>query len=155
MSLDLEEKLVREFFLSKRNRILDAQVSLGLKASGLSARLLTTRESGNVFQLVDEAGYFEQQEFGLAPGNAPSVQAIYDWLAFKKYGFDWKDDEERISMAFAIQESIEKRGTYTYRTKPTRVLQDTLNEDDINDLTARLSNERVNQILTDVQRIFN
>lgn len=152
---EVESILVEDFFLRKQQAIIDAQSEKGLRASGVSASMLTVTQSGNITQLIDRAGYFEFQEFGRAPGKVPSWKVFYDWLAFKKYGKDWKDEAERKSMAWAILVNIKKKGTYLFRSRTqSGVLTEAINTENLDELKSQLAKARMTQILTDVQRIF-
>ncbi len=149
------QDIVSDFMEQRRLKILQLQESKGLKASGLSARLLTTNEQGDVFQLVDQAGYFDTQEFGKAPGSFPSFQKIYEWLALKKYGLNWTTELQRRRIANAIIIKIKRQGTFTYRRKkPTGVLSEAINKESLNDLIESLLDKNSTDVITDVTKIL-
>lgn len=152
--MDTLSPIINDFFEKRRQNIIALQESKGLKASGLSARLLRTNEDGNRFQLIDAAGYFQQQEFGKRPGNTP-FQAIYDWLQYKKYGFQWKDERQRRSMAWAILITHRRHGTFTYRKKTqTGVLSESINDALLSELLTKLAERKVVEVKSDVSGIF-
>jgi hypothetical protein len=149
-----EKDLMEEFVDSRRSMILSLQQSKGLQASGLSASLLRTEQEGNIAQLIDAAGYFEFQEFGRRPGGMPPFKAIYDWLAFQKYGLKYANDKERHSLAWAIMMKIRKRGTHTHISqKPTGVLSESLNDQLLNEFIGKLSAYKASEIKTDILRL--
>lgn len=155
MASDSDNQLVEDFVNKRKELILQLYESKGLKASGLSGRLLHVNQNNNVSQLVDKAGYFEFEEFGRSPGNAPPFKKIYDWLAFQKYGLTWKDEAQRRSLAWAILMKIKKQGTYTYRTKkPTGVLSEAINRQSLEELVKNLIAKKSSEIKTDITRLF-
>lgn len=154
MASQEENRLAQEFVDKRRLLILSLYESKGLKASGLSGQLLQSRREDNKFQIVDQAGYFEFQEFGRASGKAPPFQSIYQWLAYQKYGLKWKDEAQRKQMAWAIVAKIKRSGTLTYRTKPTGVISESINEQLINEFMEKLGAVRATEIATDISRLL-
>jgi hypothetical protein len=149
-----EKNLLEEFVNGRRALILSLQSSKGLQASGLSASLLRTEQSGNIAKLIDAAGYFEFQEFGRRGGGMPPFKAIYDWLQFKKYGLNYANDKERKSLAWAIMMKIRKSGTHTHITqKPTGVLSESLNDQLLHDFIIKLASHKASEIKTDILRL--
>ena len=150
-----DEIALNNFMERRRALIMRLQEAKGLKASGLSARLLHIRSSGNVYDLVDSAGYFEFQEFGRGPGKAPSFKKIYDWLQFKKYGLNYENEKERVSLAWAIVKKIKKLGTRTHTTRrPTGVLEEAISREATQGLIREIAKNRTLEILTDIKRIL-
>lgn len=151
---ETEKNLLEEFVNSRRALILSLQSSKGILASGVSASLLRTEQSGNIAQLIDAAGYFEFQEFGRRPGGMPPFKKIYDWLAFQKYGLKYANDKERHSLAWAIMMKIRKSGTHTHITaKPTGVLSESLNDQLLHDFISKLASHKASEIRTDISRL--
>lgn len=152
----MSDKAALAIFMEKRRQlIIRLQKEKGLKASGFSAGQLNVREDGSTFNLVDSSGSFEYQEFGRRAGKAPPFQKIYDWLQYKKYKLDYKDDEERVSIAWGIITKIKKEGTYTHRTnKPTGVLEEAISKEATQELTQAIAKNRALEIKTDIKRIF-
>lgn len=56
--------------------------------------------------------------------------AIYDWVALKKYGIKYSTDSERKSIAIAITKNIAKRGSYKHRNigKRTAIFQSAIDK---------------------------
>lgn len=57
---------------------------------------------------------------GIAPTgriDRKQVADIYDWLALKKYGLDWKTTKERSRIALRIAGKIAGIGSYKFRNK--------------------------------------
>jgi hypothetical protein len=48
------------------------------------------------------------------------VDAIYEWLQYKKYGITYNNDEERLGIAIAISKSMSKDGSYKRKNKDKR-----------------------------------
>lgn len=150
-----EQKLLSGFIESRRKQIIEAQGSKGLKASGNSAKMLHANLVGSIAQLVDGSGYFEFQEYGRKAGGAPPFQKLYEWLAFKKYGIEYKDDKQRRSIAWALQKKIRDKGTYTsIRNQPTGVITDALNRAALNELLGQITRTRANKVSTDIKRLM-
>lgn len=143
-------QIITDFFEARRQKILQLQESKGLKASGLSARLLAVESTENRFQLIDRAGYFEEQETGKPPG-ATGFQQIYDWLQYKKYGLNWKNDLHRRQMAHRIVINHARFGSFLYRSKKiSGVLSESLNDGDIDQLLQKLTDSKVVEVKTDI-----
>ena len=65
---------------------------------------------------------------GRPSGKQPPVQGIFDWLEYKKYGIDYKDDKERWGIAWAIAKSQEKDGSFKFRGNQTDVFGQVIDE---------------------------
>lgn len=130
-----EVEIISQWINDSRLRLIDSQLRKGLKASGKSAESLQTTVAPNFGQLIDKAGYFYFQEFGRKAGKAPPVKALYDWLQYNKYGITYKDDKERMSIAYGMQQNIRLKGTYTHQHGSTNVVSDVFSKDRIASLT--------------------
>lgn len=124
-------KELDSFLLELLQLIKTGQIQKDLYASGDSAKSLrveVTEGVGGVRgQLIDGSGSFEYQERGRGPGGV-NWSKIYNWLQYKKYGFDWQDEKQRKQMAFAIFNKIKKHGTFTHVQKnPTGVVTEVIN----------------------------
>jgi len=109
-------KTIEELLISIEKDLISEQKKRGIFASGKSAKSLRheiDEKSGSIYG----EGYFYQQENGRSGGKMPPFQSIYDWLQYKKYNFDWQNDRERRSMAFAIMKKIANRGTFVYSNR--------------------------------------
>lgn len=135
-----------------RLEVIASQAQTGLLASGLSAEKLRTEvPKASIGQLIDGAGYFEEQEKGRGPGMMPDIQSIYEWLAFKKYGLKWDTDDQRWSIAFALASKIGREGTFTHRTgKPTGVLSEILTTQRVSLMANVFARKYKAQIKSDV-----
>ena len=113
--MDTEESIK---ILLKRieKRLKDQQEKKGIKASGKSADSLRTEATTKTGVLYGES-YFYQQQNGRKAGSMPPISPIYEWLGLKKYGLDWKTDQERKSLAFAIAINMKKKGTAIHQNK--------------------------------------
>jgi hypothetical protein len=150
-----DKQLAEEFVEQRKQLILQLQQSKGLKASGVSATLLhTAQPKDGLTQLIDGSGYFEFQDFGRSFGKFPPFKAIYEWLAFKKYGLQWSTEKQRRSLAWAIMISIAKKGTHTFRNKPTGVLTEAINEQSLKDLISKMVSIKGPEIASEIKRIF-
>jgi hypothetical protein len=150
-----DEIALNNFMERRRALIMRLQEAKGLKASGLSAKLLYVKSNKNVFDLVDSAGYFEFQEFGRADGGQPPFKKIYEWLEYKKYGLKYDNDEERVSLAWAIAKKIKKKGTHTYmKGRDTGVISEAINKEATAELIKEIAKNRKTEILTDIKRIL-
>lgn len=105
--------------------------------------------------LIDEAGYFDFQEYGRGPGKASPFKKIYDWLAFKKYGLDYKDDAERKQLAWKIIAIHKKYGSRTHRTKPTGVLSEAINQGLLDELSRTIAHRKGFELKTDSVRLLS
>ena len=151
-SIDESDRKVIKNFLENRKKVLIASQKLkGLRASGKSAAgLRVDIESDSLGFLIDGTGTFYYQEYGRASGKPPPFIMIYDWLKFKKYGFDYANNKERIKLAWKIINSIRKKGTYTHRTRPTNVVADVVDKDVINDLLERFKKKYSLSVRTEI-----
>lgn len=150
-----EERLLADFMEKRRQAVIAMQKSKRLRASGLSASLLTTERSGDIFLLVDKSGTFEFQEYGRRPGGYPPFKKIYEWLQYKKYGLSYTNDKQRRSLAWAISKKIQQRGTFTFRRgQNTGVISQPLAEPNLRGLIDDIAKGRTLEILTDIRRIF-
>lgn len=104
----------------------------GVKASGQAGRDLF-ETIGDTKYILTGVGYWGAIDKGRSPNRSNSGglrQAIYEWLSFKKYGFNWKSERERTSLSFAISRSIAKKGSYKFRNtgKRTTIIADAIKE---------------------------
>ena len=150
----IDKNLVIHFLEDVRDAIKELQVSKGIKASGKSAEMLAIREDGKTFQLIDVAGYFEQQERGKKKGVTP-VQVIYEWLGLKKYGIQYETNKERERIAYAIVANHKKYGSFIYRSKRvTGVLSEAINNEMIDRFIDNFFDSKATEILSDVVSVF-
>lgn len=148
--------IVIEWLQARQGDVIATQSDKGLRASGDSASLLRVGKDGEkIGQLIDGSGSFEFQEYGRRPGKFPPLGAIYQWLAFRKYGLNWKTERDRKSLAFAISKKIAKRGTHTHITgKQTGVVTDNVAPEKIDLLMNLIAESKLTQLQTDIKRIF-
>lgn len=152
-----ENRIAIENFLKRiREEVIRSQESKGIRASGRSAGLLRVESNQLGGRLIDGSGTFYFQEYGRKAGKAPPLSAIYAWLEFKKYGLDYQNFKERMSLAYRIRSKIAKYGTEPARKgKPTRVLTDVIRKDEIdkfvNSLQSNYKRSVTSQIIKDFQ----
>jgi len=85
---------------------------------------------------------------GRGPGKAPPLDAMLEFIKSKNILFDGLDSR---GTAFAIQQSIKKKGTKNFKPNGTDPLTDAVNkyqrkyEEDLNDFITVDMNERLNQ----------
>jgi hypothetical protein len=104
--------------------------SSGVKASGRAGRELN-EDIGDKKYTLSGVGYWGAVDKGRSPNRANSGglrQSIYDWLQYKKYGFNWRTEQERKSLSFAIAKSIAKKGSFKFRNpdKRTTIILDAI-----------------------------
>lgn len=141
------------FLLQVLQIVKDNQILQGLYASGDSAKELRVEVfqgvGGVSGKLIDGSGSFEYQERGRGPGAIPWSK-IYAWLAYKKYGFDWADVNERKRMAFAIWNKIKKFGTKTHISrKPTGVITNIINSQVLDNFISTVASRAAATVSTD------
>lgn len=107
-----------------------------MKASGRSEAFLKNDDS---FRIIDETQFIKyalnafSQDKGRGPNKINSgglIQGIYNWLLYRKKIFQYKNNKERLRLAFAIAIKIAKRGSSKFRLdRPqTSVFEDALNK---------------------------
>lgn len=153
--------ILQDYLDQMKQDIIALQSSLGLKASGKSANSLEVNVSEKRGQLIDKSGSFEFQEYGrgltksTTSGTPTLREEIYDWLQYKKYGISYANDEERVSLSYAISKSIHSKGTYTFRmNKQTGVLSKVITEQSINSLKQALGEQYKGLVGTDIIRLL-
>jgi len=53
---------------------------------------------------------------GTPPGQAQGLaKDIYEWLAYKKYGLDWRNEKQRKNLADYLAYKIQRFGSYKHR----------------------------------------
>lgn len=149
-AIDIE--LVEKFLEQERLAIIASQQTKGLTAHGSSAASLRTERTATGGQLIDGSGSFEAQDFGRSPGKMPPFAAIFQWLELKKYGLTYKNETERRALAWRIMQKIKRKGSYTFiRKKPTGVLTDNLNAENLSPLLDALAEKYMTKVLSDLQ----
>lgn len=149
------EELIKEFFEQRKQAIIRLQQEKGIKATGKSAAKLTVVATDNRYQLIDKAGYFEQQETGTPPPGTSKFQDIYEWLSLKKYGINWKSEEDRRRIAERIVDNHQRLGSYLWRRKRlSGVLSEALNDQGLDILLTKLADRKVTEVKTDILGIF-
>lgn len=135
-----------EFLRTVRDGLEKSQKAKGLRASGASiASVRVVTPSDNVGQIIDPLDVFKYQD---TPGRAKTTgggdgslkRIIYDWLLYKKYGFNWTTDKQRKTMAYFITRKIHAKGTYIHITKKiTNLLPDAINKQKLSELSQILA----------------
>jgi len=164
MAEQSDKDILLQFIAKLREELIANQKAKGIYASGASASELRAEvndiEVGTAGQLIDGAGYFQQQEFGRGPskksgGGQTLQERIYDWLEFKKYSINYKDDAQRKSISYAIATKIHREGTLTHRLgKQTGVLSEVLTADKIDFLKTLIASKYAAQVSSDVFNSF-
>ena len=117
------EQALRNYNSKLVNEILGDQRFREATASGNFAEFINTAQSVELHSDPDwveftkyGTDYTTALDKGVAPG--PSVgldKAIYDWLAYKKYGLAWETEKQRKRLATSISDRIQALGSYKYR----------------------------------------
>lgn len=93
---------------------------IAMKASGRSEAFIKSNDS----VLVQKGKFvkFALNAYEMDHGRGKTVnrtggftQAIYDWLSYKKYDLNWKDDKQRRGMAIAIARKTSIYGSFKRR----------------------------------------
>lgn len=140
------KSIMQQFFDELKKDVANNIDAKGLTASGATKASLRV-EVGNNFGVLFGASHIEALEIGRGKtkssggGTGKSLrEQIYEWLAFKKYGLNWKDEKERKSLSFAISTNIHKKGTLIHRSgKYTGVLSEIIMKERINSLHSKIS----------------
>lgn len=165
IKLEAQERAILLNFLAKvREKIIALQKDKGLRASGASAAAMREEvvEENKTGLLLDPLGYMEFEEYGRGPtgsgGKGTDLtlqQRIYQWLEFRKYGFNWINEKQRLRFSWAIAMKIHKRGTLTHITgRPTGVLTEAINQDQIEQLGKELGRMYAVEIESDIVKEF-
>jgi len=157
-----DKDIIDSFIRDAKDDLIQGQITKGIKASGKSAKLLTTRVESQegIFtrgMLVDGSGYFPYQEFGRGPGKVPYgfSKIIYDWLQYQKYGLHYNSDAQRWFIAYRISQKIARQGTLTYRTnRRTNLISDVLKQQRLDALKEVFASKMKTELLTDIRGIF-
>ena len=104
----------------------------GVRASGNAINSLAEEVNENTY-ILKGAGYWGAIDKGRGPNRTNTGglrQGIYEWLKYKKYGFNWSTEKQRKSMSFAISKSIAKKGSYKFKKpdKRTKIIIDSIKE---------------------------
>lgn len=104
-------------------------------------------------------GYYKSIDKGRAPNRTNSgglVDGVYEWLGFRKYGFEWRDNKQRLGMAIAISKNIAKKGSSKFRgdTAKTDIFQSAINKA-IPNLLKNLITTRVVSIRGEIKENYN
>jgi len=153
MLTDVE--IISQAINSIRLDIIKSQESKKLRASGKSASELQVNINETFGQIVDPKGSFYEQEFGRKAGTYPPFKAIYDWLAYRKYGFNWKDEKERRSMTFAIMHKNKMKGSFTFIHGPTNVIQDVVTPERITAIAQAFAGKYASSVASDIVKDLN
>lgn len=113
--------------LKQYDKELKAEIKKGfakknINASGKASNSLRSEITPDNYKLFG-AGYIDFAEIGRGKNKNETGglwQGIYDWLQYKKYGIDYRDDKQRRSITFAIMKTIAKKGTYKHRNPSKR-----------------------------------
>lgn len=123
-------------------------------ASGATASFLESSESSSIsksqYIKVGLRPFEKDKGRGENKSNTGGlVDAIYEWLKYKKYGISYKDDKERLSIAIAIARKIAKEGSYKFRNiaKRTSVYEDAFSKT-FGNLEADLADIEVSRTLS-------
>ena len=142
---------------------LQSEIRTGLRASGVVASGKSSRELrseiGNTKYKLFGVDYYQEIDKGRGPNrtNSGGLRAgIYEWLQYKKYGFNWKDDKERASLSFAISRSIAKKGSFKHRNKGRQTkIFNTAIEKSLPLLGAELAKQRAEEIERSLVKVFD
>lgn len=148
-------KAIEQFLEKLRLEVIRSQESKGIKASGRSAGLLRVESNQLGGMLIDGAGTFYYQEYGRRAGKAPPLSAIYAWLEYKKYGLDYANFKERMSLAYRIRNKIARVGTEPARKgKPTKVLTDVIVKEQVDSFVNTLQGNYMRSVTTKIIKDF-
>ena len=152
-----DQEIIQGFLETLRLKIIESQARKGIKASGKSADALRVEvdKTGTNGKIIDGSGTFYYQEYGRGPykgGERGGLwQKIYDWLEYKKYGFNWANNKEREGMAFALTKKIQEYGTYThFEGEPTGVLSEVITSEAIAPLVEQLKGKYLAKATSEV-----
>lgn len=108
-----------------RNIIQNPQFAV-IEASGntrrsvLDSANVTINSSRFVKRVVS---YFEEIDKGRGPNTSDSgglFTGMFDWLQYRKYGFEWKDVSDRTSKAIALMKKTADKGSFKFRNSSKR-----------------------------------
>lgn len=133
------EEVLKRYGDGLRKGITDRYDNSGVKASGNAVKSLKDVIEGNNYTLMG-ADYWQWIDRGRKPNGANTgglFDALYEWLKYKKYNLNWKNDKERKGIAFALSRKISELGTYKniHKDKRTTILEDSL-KDSLKSLTT-------------------
>ena len=97
--------LTKEFLERVRERLIEDYNAKGLRASGLTAKLLKVTGSGNKWRL-QTPDYFIFEILGRGPGEIPPLKEIRNWVISKGLP---------IRSAVPIAKTIGKEGTKIFK----------------------------------------
>jgi len=97
--------LIEDFLNRVRDRLVEDYERKGLRASGLTEKLLKVTGSGNKWTL-QTPDYFIFEILGRGPGNMPPLDAIKEWVISK--GIQQK-------FAYPIAKNIANEGTRIFK----------------------------------------
>jgi len=127
------EKVINLWNSEFNKNVLGNPENAKIKASGASNAFLASPKSLKIRENgFSKIGLYpmEQDKGRGATKNRTGGhwKALYDWLAYRKYGFNWKNEKERKQMTFALWKVASQKGSWKHRNpdKQTRIYQDAL-----------------------------
>ena len=130
------EQALRNYNSKLVNEILGDQRFREATASGNFAEFINTAQSVELHstpERIEFTKYGTDYTTALDKGKPPVSdtgldKAIYDWLAFKKYGLAWETEKQRKRLAVSISDRIQALGSYKYRNAgaQTTIIADAL-----------------------------
>lgn len=127
------EEQFREFNLRLKDAIRFYLASTNAKASGRSGRQLNETIEPTRYELRG-VGYWPFIDDGRgrtdSKRNEGRIGKIYDWLQYRKYGLNFSDNKERLSLAFAIARKQDAEGSFKFRNPEARttILKDSIRD---------------------------
>lgn len=148
-----DQQILSDFGNKLVEAIRQKQIQKGIIASGKSAAELEIKATDKQLQVIDREGYFEFQEFGRRPGKRPPRESIKQWIELKLQG-NIRSGISIDSLAFLIARKIGQQGTKTFRTNPTGVLSEVINEEAMQNLKSQIFKGKIDEIRTEIQRLW-
>lgn len=155
------EEIFRDFNEAVNNSILTNPDFIAAEASGATRASLinpsnVTISSTKFVKLV--TGYYEAIDKGRGKNVSNSgglVSAIYEWLQFKKYGFNYSNDKERLGKAIAISRKMAKEGSFKHRNVSFRTdIFEKAIRDNLPELLRELAINRVAEIRGQIRKTY-
>lgn len=140
-----ELKIISQYLEDRKAALIESQRQKGIYASGFSAANTYVRMNESGGAMIGPA-YWQQQEYGRAPGAMPPVAAIREWIRIKgqsKYGIP-------VEAAYAVAKKIAREGTEAYKVGGTQVISEVIDEQSVQELTSQLGRNISKTVSSDI-----
>lgn len=137
MNFFLDENKLTEIFRSVIDLFFIPRFNqLGMNATGEWIENLGVSIDDNSVYITGR-DYTQQLDFGRPPGNKPPIAPLIEW-AKAKFGYS---EEEAVSIAYAVQNTIAEKGTTWYQQGGSNLMYVLSEKETIDYINRRIGDE--------------